>query len=121
MSAPSDPTERAIALRDHLLPLIWAHGAAQEINGATSRMAVWKAGDFTFALQRPFNPWQVETPPAAAYSQALARQRSKPAPAWGLDVWHGGKVLSLRWDDPGGIEVVSFFRGPWEDAALALS
>jgi hypothetical protein len=121
MSAPSDPTERAVAIRDHLLPLIRERGAAQEISGPTGDMAVWKVGNFTFALHSPFNPWRVETPPAAAYSQALARQRSKTAPAWGLDVWHGGKVLSLRWDDPGGIEVVSFFRGPWEEAALALS
>jgi hypothetical protein len=121
MSAPSDPTERAVAIRDYLLPLIREHGAAQEISGPPVRMMVWKVGNFTFTLHSPANPWQVETSPAAAYSQALVRQRSKTPPAWGLDVWHGGKVLSLRWDNPNAVEVVSFTRRPWEDAALALS
>jgi hypothetical protein len=121
MSATSDPTERAVAIRDHLLPLIQEHGAAQEISGPPVRMMVWKVGNFTFTLHSPANPWQVETPASAAYEQALARQRAKPMPAWGLDVWHGDKVLSLRWDDPGAFEVVRFIRGPWEDAALALS
>src|SRR4051812_30764305 len=104
MSAPSDPTERAMALRDHLLPLIREHGAAQEISGPTGRMAVRKVERFTFALH---SPW--------------LDGGGKPMPAWGLDVWHGDKVLSLRWDDPGAVEVVSFTRGPWEEAALALS
>jgi hypothetical protein len=82
MSATPDPAARAIAIRDHLLPLIRTHGTAQEVaGGSTSRMVVWQAGSFTFALHSPVNPWQVETPPAAAYSQALARQRSKPVPA----------------------------------------
>ena len=120
MSATSDPTERAVAIRDHLLPLIREHGATLEISGSTSRMMVWKVGNFTFTQHSPFTPWQAEAPPSAAYSQALARQRSKPAPAWGLDVWHGDKVLSLRWDDAGRVEVISFNRGPWEAEALAM-
>ena len=104
MNAPSDPTERAVAIRDYLLPLIREHGAAQEISGPTGDIAVWKAGNFTFALHSP-----------------RLDGGGKPMSAWGLDVWHGDKVLSLRWDDPGAFEVVSFTRGPWEDAALALS
>jgi len=121
MSATPDPVERAVAIRDYLLPLIREHGAAQEITGPAGDIVVWRAGIFSFALHSPSTPWQVETPPSAAYEQALARQRAKPMPAWGLDVWHGPKVLTLKWDDPGAFEVVSFIRGPWEDAALALT
>ncbi len=55
-----------------------------------------------------------------SYSPAQARQRADPVLPWGLDVWHGRKVLSLQWDDAGRVEVVSFNRGPWEDEALAL-
>ena len=103
MSAPPDPTERAIVIRDHLLPLIREHGAALEISGPTGRMAAWKVGRFTFALHSPGHDGG-----------------GKPMSAWGLDVWHGGKVLSLRWDDPGAVDVLTFIRGPWEDAALVL-
>ena len=121
MSVTPDPAERAIAIRDHLLPLLRAHGAAQKVGGTTGHVAVWKVGRFAFALHSPPNPWQVETPPSTAYDQALARQRPKPAPAWRLDVWHGDKVMSLRWDDPGALEVATFVHGTWEDAALALT
>ena len=111
---------RAIAIRDHLLPLIRVHGAMQEVSGAAGHLAVWKAGSLTCTVRSPFTAWPAEAPPAAAYDQALSRQRAKPALPWGLQVWHGHTVLNLQWDDDGGVEVVSFTRGPWEDDALAL-
>jgi hypothetical protein len=120
MSVKPDPAKRAIAIRDHLLPLLRAHGAAQEIRGTTGHVEVWRVGRFAFALHSPSNRRQVKTPPPATYDQALAQHRSKPVPAWRLDVWHGDKVMSLRWDDPGALEVATFIRGTWEDAALAL-
>ena len=111
---------RAIAIRDHLLPLIRVHGAMQEVSGAAGRMAVWKAGSLTCAVRSPFTPWLAEEPPAASYEQAISRQRAKPALPWALDVWHGHKVLSLQWDDKDRIEVISFARGTWEAEALAM-
>jgi hypothetical protein len=111
-------TERAVAIRDHLLPLIRVQGAMEEIGGL--RMVTWKAGRFAFALRSPFTAWGIKASPPGSYSAALAKQRANPVLPWGLDVWHGRKVLSLQWDDAGRVEVISFTRGPWEDEALAL-
>src|SRR3954463_5447115 len=93
----------------------------QEVSGMAGRPAVCKVGSFTCNLRSPFTPWPAEAPPAAASEQALSRQRAKPDLSWGLDVWHGRKVLSLQWDDEGQVEVMSFTRGPWEAEALALA
>jgi hypothetical protein len=111
---------RAIAIRNHLLPLIQAHGTLQEVSGMAGRVAVWKVGGFTCTLRNPFTPWPAEAPPAASYDQAISRQRAKPDLPWGLDVWHGRKVLSLQWDDEGQLEVLAFVRGPWEAEVLAV-
>ena len=115
---PSDRTARALAIRDHLLPLIRAHGAMREISKGGLRMVAWKAGRFAFALRSPFTSWPDVV--SDSYEAALAMQRAGPVLPWGLEVWHGGKVLSLQWDDAGRAEVISFARGPWEDEALAL-
>jgi hypothetical protein len=113
-------TARALAIRDHLLPLIRVHGGMQEVSGAAGHLAVWKAGSLTCTVRSPFTAWPAEAPPAASYEQALSRQRAKPALPWCLEVWHGHTVLNLQWDDDGTVEVISFTRGPWEDDALAL-
>ncbi len=114
-------TERAVAIRDHLLPLIRVQGAMEEIGGSGLRMVMWKAGRFAFALRSPFTACGgSRRHPPGSYSAALAKQRANPVLPWGLDVWHGRKVLSLQWDDAGRVEVISFTRGPWEDEALAL-
>ena len=111
---------RALAIRDHLMPLIRVRGAMQEVSGAAGHMAVWKVGNLTCTVRSPFTAWPAEAPPNAAYDQAISRQRAKPALPWCLEVWHVHTVLNLQWDDDGAVEVVSFTRGPWEDDALAL-
>jgi len=111
---------RAIAIRDHLLPLVRAHGSMEEVSGAAGRLVVWKAGNFTCSLRSPSTPWPAEAPPTASYDQAISRQRAKPDLPWSLDVWRGGTVLSLQWDEEGRVEVVSFTPGPWEAEALAM-
>ena len=116
----TDRTARALAIRDHLLPLIRVQGEMEEIGGSGRRMVMWKAGRFAFALRSPFTAWGIKAAPPRSYSAAQAKQRANPVLPWGLDVWHGRKVLSLQWDDSGRVEVISFNRGPWEDEALAL-
>ena len=114
-------TTRALAIRDHLLPLIRAQGVMEELGGSGSRMSrmvVWRTGLFAFALRSPFTPWPDAAP--LSYDAALAKQRASPLMPWGLDVWHQRKVLSLQWDDAGRAELINFNRGPWEDEALAL-
>src|SRR5918995_1801362 len=113
-------TARALAIRDHLLPLIRAQGTMEEIGGSGMRTVMWKAGRFAFALRSPFTAWGIKALPPRSYSAAQAKQRANPVLPWGLDVWHGRKVLSLQWDDAGRVEVISFNRGPWEDEALSL-
>ena len=115
----TERTTQALAIRDLLLPMIRVHGAMQEVSGMVGRPVVWKAGDFTCTLRSPFTPWPAKVA-IASYDHALSRQRAKPDLPWGLDVWHGRKVLSLQWNDAGRVEVVSFTRGPWEAEALAL-
>jgi hypothetical protein len=111
---------RALAIRDHLLPLIRAHGFVLEAGGGSLRIVMWRAGRFRFALRGPpITPWPGTSPPGS-YAAALARQRADPVPPWGLDVWHDRKVLSLRWDDAGRAEVISFNRGRWEAEALTI-
>ena len=112
-------TARALAIRGHLLPLIQAHGFMLEADGGSLRMVTWRAGRFRFGLRRPFTPWPGTAPPGS-YAAALAKQRADPVLPWGLDVWHDRKVLGLRWDDAGRVEVLSFDRGPWEAEALAI-
>jgi len=118
-----DRTAQALAIRDHLLPLIRAHGAMREVGGSPPRllrMVTWEAGGFTCLLRSPFTPPRPEAPMARSYGAALAKQRAGPVLPWGLDVEQGRKVLNLQWDDAGRAEVISFIRGPWEDEALAL-
>ena len=114
-------TARALAIRDHLLPLIRAQGAMEEIGGSGVRMTMWKAGRFAFALRSPFTAWGIKAPPPRSYSAAQAKQRANSVLPWSLDVWHGRKVLSLQWDDAGRVEVISFTRGPWEAEVLAMA
>ena len=47
---------RALAIRDHLLPLIRSHGTMQEVSGMAGRPAVCKVGSFTCTLRSPFTP-----------------------------------------------------------------
>ncbi|MDO9714323.1 hypothetical protein [Paracraurococcus lichenis] len=110
---------RALAIRDHLLPLIQAHGALEEVSGMAGRVARWRVGGFICLLRSPFTPWPAEVP-IASYDQAISRQRAKRVLPWGLEVWSGHKMLSLQWDDEGQVDVTSFQRGPWEVEALAL-
>ena len=108
----TDRTARALAIRDHLLPLIRARGAIHESSESGLRVVVWRTGRFDFLLRSPFAP----LPDAAPKSYAASLFQLP----WGLDVVRGCKVLSLQWDDAGRVEVISFTRGAWEAEALAM-
>ena len=47
-----DGAARALAIRDHLLPLIRSHSTMQEVSGMAGRPAVCKVGSFTCTLRR---------------------------------------------------------------------
>lgn len=115
-----DRLERALAIRDHVLPLIRAYGVMRVIGVRVepARIVAWDAGDLSFMLRIPFTPWP---PLARSYAAAVAQQRANPVLPWVLDVWHSRKVLSVQWDDAGAAEVIGFAHGPWEATALSLS
>jgi hypothetical protein len=110
-------TERAVVLRDHLLPLLHERGQPSTI--ADGIFVTWSVPPWRFALRTPFMRTPA-APPAGTYERAVAQQRAKPTLPYGLDVWCGRKVLSVAWSDSG-FEMISFTRGDWEDELLALS
>jgi hypothetical protein len=47
----------------------------------------------------------------------LALTTGKPAPVYlpyVMDVWDGGKVLSVQWADDGSAEIITYKPGTWE-------
>jgi hypothetical protein len=115
----SSGDERALAIRDHLLPLIRERGALENQRGPV-RLIVLETDAWTFNHWTPFS----ELPPGDAsspgYRHAIERQHTRPDLPYGLDVWRGSKVLSILWSDDGSFKVVTFVRGSWEDDALKL-
>jgi hypothetical protein len=112
--------DRALAIRDHLLPLVRARGALEVQRGAV-RPTTLEAGPWTVAHRTPLNglaPGEASSP---GYRHALGRQQAGPALPYGLAVRHdGAAVLRVLWADGGASEVATFVRGPWEDDALGL-
>jgi hypothetical protein len=62
----------------------------------------------------PFNELSPGEASSPGYRHALERQHARPDLPYGLDVWHGAKVLGVLWADDGAFEVVTFLRGPWK-------
>ena len=114
---------RALAIRDHVLPIVREHGAIQDLDDKTSslRLVVLERNPWQFTHWTPFNALARTEASSPGYRHALEGQHTRPDLLYGLDVRHeGAKVLSLLWSDEGACEVLSFIRGAWEDAALAL-
>jgi hypothetical protein len=116
----SSSDDRALAIRDHLLPLVRERGTL-EVQRGSVRLISLQMEPWSFDHWTPFNELSPGEASSPGYRHALERQRTRPDLSYGLDVWHGAKVmLSILWADDGAFEVVSFIRGPWEDEALAL-
>jgi hypothetical protein len=88
----TDDLERALAIRDHLAPLIRKRGEPWPVDGL---VWIWEMA-----------PWYM----------ALGTSGSQHA----LEVLQDERLLRLNWWDGGGVEIVTFERGPWEADALAL-
>ncbi|WP_144404457.1 hypothetical protein [Belnapia sp. F-4-1] len=110
----------ALAIRDHLIPLVRKRGAL-EVQRDSVRRVTLRADAWVIEHWTPFNdpmPGEASSP---GYRRALQRQHTEPDLPYGLDVWHAGvKVLSVLWADDGAFEVSDFVRGGWEAEALAL-
>ena len=115
----SSSDDRALAIRDHLLPLLRDRGAL-EIQRDTVRVVELRLDAWTIRHWTPFNELTSGEAASPGYRRAIERQHTQPDLPYGLDVWHGARVLRVLWADDGSFEVVSFVRGAWEDEALVL-
>jgi hypothetical protein len=115
----SSSDDRALAIRDHLLPLLRNQGALG-VQRDTVRVLELRLPGWTLRHWTPFNALTPGEASSPAYRRAIERQHTQPDLQYGLDVWQGAQVLRILWTDEGPFEVVKFVRGAWEDAALAL-
>jgi hypothetical protein len=110
----------ALAIRDHLLPLIRSHGAI-EVQRDAVRVVSWRHDAWEFEHWTPFNDLQPGEASSPGYRQALKRQHSEPDLPYGLDIrLSGARVMSVLWSDDGSFQVAVFSRGRWEQDVLAL-
>jgi|SRR5689334_19581169 len=110
----------AIAIRDHVLPLVRARGTL-ELQRGPLRLLVLRHGPWEFHHWTPFNSLSPEEASSPGYRHALERQHTRADLPYGLDLWwEGEKVLGVLWSDSGEVEVLCFFHGAWEDEALTL-
>ncbi|WP_237213344.1 hypothetical protein [Falsiroseomonas oryziterrae] len=110
----------ALAIRDHLVPLVRKRGTLQVQRDAV-RLIVLQAGELTIEHWTPFNDPSPAEPASPGYRHALSQQHSVPDLPYGLDVRHAGhRVMRLLWADSGAFKVADFVRGPWEAEAFGL-
>ena len=116
----SSSDERALAIRDHLLPLV-RDGGVLECQRDAMRVISLQLGPWLINHWTPFNDLSPDQASSPGYRHALERQHTRPDLPYGLEVWRGAKVLSVLWADNGCLEVETFVRGFWEDEVLALT
>jgi hypothetical protein len=117
----SSGDDRALLIRDRLLPLVREHGTLELQHGPV-RLVALRSGPWTVEHWTPFGELSPGEASSPGYRHAVERQRTRPDLPYGLDLWRdGARVLGVLWSDDGASEVVAFVRGPWEDEALALA
>jgi hypothetical protein len=118
LAATSD--DRALVIRDHLLPIVRERGTLEVQQGAV-RVITLQISGWRFVHWTPFNELSLLEASSPGYRHAVERQHTRPDLPYGLDVfWREAKVLSIQWADGGAFALLHFERGSWEDAALAL-
>jgi hypothetical protein len=112
---------RAVAIRDHLLPLVREHGTL-EVQRGPVRLVALRTGPWTVEHWTPFADLSPDEASSPGYRHALERQHTGPDLPYGLDLRRdGARVLGVLWSEDGASQVVAFVRGAWEDEALALA
>lgn len=117
VAASSD--ERALAIRDHILPLLRERGTLG-VQRDTVRMIELRMGKWTIRHWTPFNELTPGEASSPGYRHAIERQHTRPDLPYGLGVWCGTELLRVLWADDGAAVVANFVRGSWEAEALAL-
>jgi hypothetical protein len=117
----SSGDDRALAIRDHLVPVVRGRGML-ELQRGLVRLVALRTGPWTIEHWTPFGELSPDEASSPGYRHAVERQRTRPDLPYGLDVRHAGtRVLGVLWSEDGASQVVVFVRGPWEDEALALA
>ena len=117
----SSGDDRALAIRDHLVPVVRGRGML-ELQRGLVRLVALRTGPWTIEHWTPFGELSPDEASSPGYRHAVERQRTRPDLPYGLDLWRdGARVLGVLWSDDGASQVVVFVRGPWEDEALALA
>ena len=115
----SSGDDRALAIRDRLLPLVRGRSTL-EVQRGPVRLVALRTGPWTVEHWTPFGELSPDEASSPGYRHALERQRAGPDLPYGLDLRRDrARVLGVLWSDDGDSEVVTFVRGPWEDEALA--
>ncbi|MEJ0017298.1 MAG: hypothetical protein WDN25_12155 [Acetobacteraceae bacterium] len=122
LSLVSNSDAQALAIRDHILPLLRQRGTMQVQRDAV-RLTELRTGVWAFRHWTPFNEIGADEASSPGYRRAVERQRAQAPMPYGFEVWYGtepDKVLRILWAEDGSIQVASFVRGPWEEEALSL-
>ena len=116
----SSADDRALAIRDRLVPIVRERGTL-ELQRGLVRLVALRTGPWTIEHWTPFSELSPDEASSPGYRHAVERQRTKPDLPYGLDLRRdGARVLGMLWSEDGASQVVTFVRGPWEDEALAL-
>jgi hypothetical protein len=112
--------DRAVAIRDHILPLLRERGTLEPQRDAV-RLTMLRMDPWMFRHWTPFNELSPHEASSPGYRHAIERQHPRRDLSYGFEAWHSGaRVLQMLWADDGRVQVPGFVRGDWEDAALAL-
>jgi len=119
--------ERAIQLRDAALRIAYRQGAWQPVNIPGLSLLTYRDGEFAIAYRAPFQQLPQRADPSGREIEQYGPDTAAPLheqsgryPAYGLDIWCGGKVLSIEWADDGTIAVISYKPGEWEGRLLTI-
>src|ERR1700744_5864163 len=113
-------TSQAIAIRDHVLPLLREHGTVA-VHRDVVRLTELQIRAWLLRFWTPFNELGREEASSPGYRHAIEKQRSRKSLPYGLDIWEGAvRVFRIQWSDDGTVDVASFVRGQWEDEVLGL-
>ena len=117
----SSGDDRALAIRDHLVPIVRGRGMLGLQRGPV-RLVALRTGPWTIEHWTPFGDLSPDEASSPGYRHAVERQRTGADLPYGLDVRRDGtRVLGVLWSEDGASQVAAFVRGPWEDEALALA
>ena len=95
----STSDDRALAIRDHLLPIVRERGTLENQRGPV-RLITLEMDPWVFRHWTPFNELSPAEASSPGYRHAVERQHTRPDLPYGLEVWRRGvKMLSVLWAD----------------------